>query len=428
MVITFPHYQNITALDVPNENLLGVFQPPILPAVSPAEAVITDGLKHPIDSPSIGELASPGQRVVILCDDNTRPTRVDLILPHILNELKQVGIIHKDIRILMALGTHRPMSNAELGKKLGPEICAQYQVSNHDWDNPKILQYIGDTGSGIQVWINRLVVEADLVIGVGHIAPHADIGFSGGCKIILPGVCGTETTVQMHLASYWQKQSRPLLGEVETPIRKLIDEVGLKAGLRFIVNSVQDSSGRLVQVVTGHPIKAHRLGVATSRKLYEVAVPSLADIVIVDSYPADLDLWQAMKGFVAALRVIRPQGVIILVSPCPEGVSMEHASMVELFSHEPNELIRLVEDHKHIDRMAVLGALEHALSLSHVKSILVSPGVRSGEALALGMMHTTDPSDALTIAMEMTGRDPRILVLHQGGEILPVVREEGTSI
>jgi len=102
--------------------------------------------------------------------------------------------------------------------------------------------------------------------------------------------------------------------------------------------------------------------------------------------------------------------------------------MVEFFSHEPNDLIRLVEENNDIDRMAVLGALEHALSLSHVRSILVSPGLRSGEAQALGMMHTTDPADALNLAMGITGKKPQILVLHRGGEILPVVRKEGTFL
>jgi nickel-dependent lactate racemase len=268
-----------------------------------------------------------------------------------------------------------------------------------------------------------LAQEVDFIIGLGQIVPHRVSGFSGGGNIIQPGICGEETTGKTHWLGA-QFTGREILGKIENPVKQEIERVAQRAGLRWIINTIQDGSDRVVEVVTGDPIQAYRTGAARSQQVYQSILPQEADIVMVSPYPFDSELWLASKGIYAAELAVKQGGVVILVSPCPEGVSPSHPEVLE-FGYQT------FEDVDQKIRKGIIKKLTAAAHLVHVgrvikeraKGIMVSQGISKTETEKLGFIYARDPQEAIDIAFSLQGRDAKIAVLQRGGEILPVIQK-----
>lgn len=419
MRVSFP-YPWCGELEVPEEALIGVFAPRVS-AVHREEETVAEALANPIGTAPLRELVRPGQHVVIICDDNTRQTPIPLLLSPVVAEFNAAGIPDENIDLLVAYGTHRVMSEDEKRAKLGPEALSRFRVLDHDARDPGQLTCLGRTSRGFEVWVNKAVVEADFVLALGHIVPHRVAGFSGGAKAVQPGVCGELTTGLTH----WLSSSYPnreILGRPENPIRLEMEQIARRAGLKFIVNVVQDSRDRVAACVAGDPILAHRAGCEASRRLLGVKISEVADIVICDSYPADLDFWQANKALFAADLAIRDGGVIILVTPCPEGVSPRHPELLDYGYRPYAEIKQLVES-------GTLQDLTLAANLSGVgmvvaertTCIVVSPGLDPGACRRLNLVPADTPAEALELAWKRVGRQSRIAVLQHAAELLPIM-------
>ncbi|MEZ5124824.1 MAG: nickel-dependent lactate racemase [Thermoleophilia bacterium] len=296
-----------------------------LPEVADLEAALLAQLESPIGTPPLRELAAGRTNVVVLVEDATRHTPVDRILPVLFDELNRAGVSDEHIEILTAPGTHRILTDDELRAKIGERSIGRVRVSQHDCLDLASLADLEPVHAGgveIPVQVNRRILEADLLIGLGNILPHCGAGFSGGAKILQPGVCGVATTSATHIAATLLPEIP--LGDMDSPVRVGIEEVARRAGLSFIINVVRDPKGRVVTVVAGDFVAAHRQGVEVSRRAYAVELPALADIVVVSSFPADIDWWQGEKGLIAASFAVRQGGVIVLATPCPEGLEHNH--------------------------------------------------------------------------------------------------------
>ena len=316
MRISFP-YPEIKSLEVPEQNLLGVFSPSIVKIEETEEAIIEKAFSHPIGSSPLSQMLRGCKNVLILTDDYTRTTPVQKVLPRLMRELETAGIKPRGIKILIALGTHRPMTEKEIKEKFGKDFSERYTILNHNWWDPSQLSYLGETEGGTPIFVNRLIKEVDFIMGIGQIVPHRVSGFSGGGNIIQPGICGEETTGRTHWLGA-QFTGREILGKIENPVKEEIERVAQKAGLRWIINTIQDGSGRLIEVVAGDPIQAYRKGAIRSLQVFQSVLSQEADIVIADSHPYDSELWLAAKGIYAAELAVKQGGVVILVSPCPE--------------------------------------------------------------------------------------------------------------
>jgi len=417
-------YPEIPPVHISGQNLIGIYEPHTFPSPKDEKDIIKESLAHPIASPQIREIARGKKRVLILVDDYTRTTPGDKILPLILDELKGAGVKDKDISLLIAQGTHRRMTHEEKENKVGSDILGRFAVLDHEWEEDKALEHLGSTPSGTEIWINRIVLEADLVIGLGHIVPHRIAGFSGGGKIIQPGVCGEKTTGQTHwLATSYD--GRKILGQAENPVRGEIDTIATKAGLALIVNAIQDTGGKIVAVVSGDPVKAHREGCEITRQVYGVRIPQAADIVIADSYPADVDLWQGSKGIFAAEMAVKDGGVIILVSPCPEGVAAHHPWVATSRCLSCRELEPLVKrgELEDLTGAAFLAYLGNIMG-RRARCILVAPGIDRQVGEKMGFLVAEAPQEALDMALKLTCGEAKVLVLRHGGEILPLLERD----
>jgi nickel-dependent lactate racemase len=418
--VRFSYYTDAPSVDIPIKNLIGVFAPKSVVDKQPSAAIVRAGIENPIESPRLAELAQSSKHVLILVDDNTRTTPVKEILPLLVAELEKGGISTDHIELLVALGTHRPMSPAEQEKKFGRDICRVFPIHMHRWNNPAELQNLGQTDQGTVIEINRRLLEADLVIGVGQIVPHRVAGYSGGSKIVQPGVCGAITTGQTHWLSA-QFRGDEIMGKAENPVRTEMDLVAQQANLHFIVNAVMDQSDSIVALVCGDPIAAFRKGALLSRDIFGVQLPQRGDIVITDSYPADLEMWQASKGIYAADLAVKPNGVIVMISPCPEGVCAEHPDVLKYGYRTSQEVKQLVQAGE-IQDLTLAAHLIHVGQVIREKArgILVSPGISKSVGKKLGFISAASLQIALEEALAMTRSQAGVLVLQHAGHILPL--------
>lgn len=418
----FP-YSDFPSIDIPEENLMGIFSPSILAIEKTEEEIIQEAISHPVGSTPLDRMLTGKENVLMVVDDYTRSTPVQKILPLLIKELKRIGIKKDNLQILVALGTHRPMSKEEMIVKFGQELYKQYAILNHEWWDPSQLIHLGETKKGTPVWVNRIVHEVDCIIGVGQIVPHRVSGFSGGGNIIQPGICGEETTGKTHWLSA-QFKGREILGKIENPVKDEIEQVALKAGLRWIINTIQDGTGRTVDAVAGDPVLAYRKGAERSYQVYKAELPGEADMVVVDSHPYDSELWLAAKGIYASELAVKKGGVVILVSPCPEGVSPSHPEVLEFGYQTYEEADQLFRQGK-IRKLTAAAHLVHVgrVIKERAKTIFVAQGISKVEKERLGFIHAETPQEALQMAFSILGTNPSVAVLQRGGEILPVVRE-----
>jgi nickel-dependent lactate racemase len=416
--------QTITAR-LPATHLLAVVSPqPVAPCPDPA-AEVRRALRNPIGAPPLSQAARGPQRrhqrAIIIADDLTRQTPVRVIIPAVLEELNAAGLDDGDISVLIALGTHRPMTSREIEDRFGPEVTGRVPVRNNPWADPAQLADLGVTPNGTPIHVGRQAVEAELLIGLGSIVPHHISGFSAGAKIIQPGVCGANTTGATHYFS--TRTRRSYLGLVENPVRAEMEAIADHVGLRAVFNVVLDGNGRLVRAFYGDPGLAFRAGVDLARQVYGVATPSQAHIVVAGSFPCDIEFWQAHKSLYPADLSVRQGGTVIVVTPCPEGVSVTHQGMLNFTALDAEKIEACIEAGDIADVVSGGLALAWAKMRQRACISLVSDGISDEETRALGFTPFASLDDALAEALGRHGPEARVTVLTHAPEMLPIFTE-----
>jgi nickel-dependent lactate racemase len=319
MKMDLPYLPFPISIEVPKPAFCQLLMPKhVEPHPNPV-AAIDEALDHPIGVGRIEDIVSPQSRIAILCDDISRPTPTSLMVPLILERLLSVGVSKKNIKIVMALGTHRHMTEKDMINKLGDRIVAEYKVENSLFHGRENLRSFGKTAEGAEILITRSALEADIRIGVGNIVPHPAMGWSGGGKIVYPGIAGEETVLHFH--NIHAMASDNFFGMDNAPIRLLVEKWVETVGIEFIVNTVLTAELELYRVVAGHYVDAQRQGVVYAKEVFGVTVDEEPNIVIADPHPAYCDFGQSCKGYVSADKAFSSEfgGTIILVSPMPEG-------------------------------------------------------------------------------------------------------------
>jgi len=213
------------------------------------------------------------------------------------------------------------------------------------------------------------------------------------------------------------------MGKINNPIREEINEIGETAGLKFIINTICDGSGNVFKCVCGEPVKTFEEGCKSALEIYGVPLTAKGDIVIVDSFPADIELWQAAKGIFSGDLVLKPGGVLILVSPCTEGVSAEYPNIINIGYCPFSEIEDMVKSGE-------LKNLTLAAHLAHVgrviqgerTGILVSLGIPKNVAEKLGFYYAKTVQDALELALKIKGNNAKVVVTKNGGSLMPTIK------
>ena len=419
--LTLPYGNQTLTFRVPERNLLAYATPHDTPSAPDPAAEIRRALEQPIGAPPLATLARGAQSVVIIADDLTRQTPSHTIIPILLDELNRAGVRDEQVRVLIALGTHRPMTDAEIETHFTRAVTSRVRVINSPWQDPAQLADLGTTPNGTPIHVARLAVEADLLIGLGSIVPHHIPGYSAGAKIVQPGISGAVTTGATHLFS--TRTRRSYLGFVESPVRDEMETIAERVGLRVILNGVLNAEGKLVRAFYGDLRAAFRAGVATARAVYGVSLPARADIVIAGSHPCDIEFWQAHKSLYPADIAVKDGGTVIVVTPSPEGVSVTHRAMLDFTALDAATILARLEDGTIRDVVSGALALAWAKMRERARISLVSDGIPREDARALGFTPFASVDDALADALARHGDTAHVTVLTHAPDMLPIVDE-----
>jgi len=337
--LSFPYGKETLAFEVPEDRFKGEMVSTLhsYQAGKSQEALVDEALANPAGTPALSVMAEGKKKVVLIASDHTRPVPSKIIVPRMLAEIRK-GNPGADITILIATGCHRGTTRAELEEKFGPEIMGGEKIAIHDCDSPDAVN-IGKLPSGGDMVINRMAVEADLLVSEGFIEPHFFAGFSGGRKSVFPGVTSRKTVVYNHNAEFivHPKARTGILDG--NPVHIDMLHAARAAKLAFICNVIINAEKHVIYAVAGDCDAAHRKGVDFLASRCAVkAIP--ADIVISTNggYPLDQNIYQAVKGMTAAEAAVKQDGVIIMLSRSDDG-------------HGAPELYKTFAEEKDLDRM-----------------------------------------------------------------------------
>jgi nickel-dependent lactate racemase len=282
--------------------------------------MLAEAFERPIGTPKLRDLARGKKNAAIVMDDITRPTKGAPILKKILEELDIGGIPRAKVKIIFALGAHRPMMRDDMIKKVGKEIYDSVDVMNHyAYEN---LVDCGKSRIGTPIKINRDFMESELKLSVSCVEPHEWAGFGGGAKNILPGVSGIETLEANHrlMAGKYQEMTGVIEGN---KLRADIEDIARSIGLDATVNVVTTASRGIAGVFVGDMIQAHRAGINCARNVFATEMIFDQDIVILNAYPKDTEITQITNAFnilfLSKKDVVKKGGTIVITSACPEG-------------------------------------------------------------------------------------------------------------
>jgi lactate racemase len=280
------------------------------------EAVVR-ALREPIATAPLAELAAGRRSPCIVVDDLSRPTPADRIVPAILDELAVAGIAPRDVLVLMGIANHRPMERGDLLKKLGPRVLEECRVVNHD--SSAGCRPVGTTSRGTPVEINAQYLEADLRLLVGAIIPHAGTGYSGGAKLLLPGVASLAAAEAFHRGPAAEGR----YADVGVPARLDAEEAARIAGVDAIVNVVPTSRRGIAGIFVGDVVDAHRAGAARAAEVFATPDPGPADVCVLSLYPKDAEWLQHLTAFApyrtAGHPLVRQGGTVVVALSGTEG-------------------------------------------------------------------------------------------------------------
>jgi lactate racemase len=335
MKVNFAFGRNGLTLELPEGFDYRILEARSAAALEDPAAAIASALDAPIGCPPLAELARGKVSAAISVCDITRPAPNREILPHLLARLEAAGIPREGITILIATGLHRPATDAEIREICGEETASRYGVVNHHARELSEHRHLGKTASGTPVYIDDRFVSADLHITLGFIEPHLMLGFSGGRKLIAPGLAAQETIKVLHSPKF-MRDARSAEGSIEdNPLHRELLEIARLARHDFLVDVALGRGAPrrpIARVFAGNPEAAHRQGVeyVSSVMLEELDEPVDAVITTAAGYPLDLTYYQAIKGITAASHIVRHGGKILLFAECQEGVGgAEFARMIK---------------------------------------------------------------------------------------------------
>lgn len=381
-----------------------------LPVVEPTKVVpdiINAALDKPIGTRQIEQIVKPGQRICIISDDVTRPTPVGSILDHLIPRLIKSGAKLEDMVIMIALGSHRRMTEAEITNKLG-DHAQSIRILQSSYEDDQFVS-VGKTTSGNDIWLAKTAMEADIRIGIGNIVPHNTLGFSGGGKILFPGIANERSVSEFH--AHAASFAGGVFGQIENEVRDEVERWVDDAGLSFIINTVLNREGQLVACVAGDFRAAHRAGVKRAYDIYAVPFTEKADIVVVDGEPSSFDFWQGTKGLNAASIVVKPGGSVILSCPCTEGVGPHDEYLDALGGRNVNDTG---------DPLAVsVGQMMHQLT-QYYDTYMYSNGMKNEQLQRANIKKIGDISLCVQQLLQRYGPEATICLIHDGAELLPI--------
>lgn len=413
---SLPYGTSSLVFSIQNSIPLSIIKPDnVVPASNPT-AEVRKALDHPLKNLRLDSFLNV-KSVAIAINDKTRPVPHDILLPPLLQTLANMGVEAQSIALIIASGTHTPMTSDDFGKILPANIIRSYQVMAHNCDSNDLV-FLGETAAKTPVYVNKKFYDADLRIVIGNIEPHHFMGFSGGVKSAAIGLAGRAT---ININHSMLVDPNAVTGLYETnPMRMDVEEIGRLMKVQYALNTILNHDKKIVHVLAGDPLDVMKTGIALSRNVCQVKCKRRFDLVIASAggHPKDINLYQAQKALTHAAMVTKDGGVIILVAACPEGSGSRDFEDYVRGVSTPDEVFKkfsrdgfCIGPHK---------AFQIARIVSKVKVILVS-SISADLVKSFFMTHARNPEEAMEIAMGHFSSKPAIAILPQAVNTIPVI-------
>jgi nickel-dependent lactate racemase len=427
---TVPFGKGELSFELPDGMTGSVVVSKAVPPIEDVPAAIKRALANPINSPTLRELARPGDRVCMVFTDITRASPDHLLVPPMLAELEAAGVSDEAITLLCGIGMHRPSTPEEKVAKLGAAVVARYRVVDNEPQNPAALVDLGTTGSGIPLSVSKIAYEADLLIATGIVEPHQYAGYSGGRKTLAVGAAGEAMIAYTH-GPQMIDHPGTRLGRIQgNPFHEAVTEAARRANLRFILNVVQDDHQRPVAILAGEPEATFVELVKAAKELYEVPIPRQFDVAVAGvGYPKDENLYQASRApsylFFAPTPVVREGGVFIVPAPTGEGAGDGVGE--QRFLDKMREAADMPSLLAELRGTGYPPGAQRAFVMAKVmeKSHVIIVGSETPEVVRQAqMIPAGDMEEAFRIAVDKIGRtDLEVLIVPHALLTLPTVRD-----
>ena len=399
-----------------------VLEPTYLDGLPDQARAVRDALRAPLGTPPLRKLVHPGQTVAVSICDGTRPMPSDTVLPVVLEELSHIPT--RDIVVLVATGTHRATTTAELESMVGADVVDHVAVINHDAFDQGALTQLPDVEPGVPVWLNRHWMEADVRMTTGFVEPHFFAGFSGGPKMVAPGLAGFETTMRLHDAEMIGAPQARWGVTVGNPIHDAIRRIALASGVDFSVDVAINRDREITRVRAGDLLAVHAEMCQEVTHSAMQAFTSPFDVVVTTNsgYPLDQNLYQTIKGISAAAQVVRRGGVIVCASECSDGIP-SHGDYGQILSERqtPDALLEMIctPGYRRHDQWEVQ---VQAQIQQRARVFLKADGLTDAEIRAAHFSPVDDIGASVREHLARGGPDARLCVLPEGPQTIPYLR------
>ncbi len=399
-----------------------------MPGLPDEGAALAESLRRPTAGPPLAALVRPGQRVVVVHSDLTRPAPNSRILPPILAELESAGVRREDITLLNATGLHRPNTTEELTRMLGERIVREYRCVNHVASDLSRHVHLGQTAQGTEVWLDREYVEADVRILTGFVEPHFFAGFSGGAKSVLPGVASELSVLRNHDAPHLGSSSATWGITSGNPVFEDGRGAARLAPPTFVVNVTLNDERRITGVFSGELAPAHDTACEFARQSAMRPVERPYDVVVTTNsgYPLDLNLYQAVKGMSAAAQVVREGGAIVIAAECREGIGHPHFQRILRMADTPRGLLGVVYQPGFLE-VDQWEAQMLANVLLRAPVYIHAAGLTAEDARLAQLTPIEDVGRAVRELADEFGPGSRIGVLPQGPQTIPYLAQPAVA-
>ena len=402
-----------------------------MPVLADPKAAIIEAINNPVGGGVLDDLAGPGKTACILICDITRPVPNGLFLPILIKRLMDQGVTASDITVLVATGLHRPNEGAELEELVGSEwVMNTVNIVNHFARDDATHTDLGKTETrGTSVLIDSRFVDADIKIATGLVEPHFMAGYSGGRKVIAPGVAHADTITTFHNAEFMENPNAINCNLIGNPLHEEQLEIVKMVGGALALNTVIDEHRQLSMVTFGEIIESHAQAVNFVKSYAEVTVPQLFKTVVTSTagYPLDKTYYQTVKGMVGAMDILEPGGNLIIASACDEGMGSDEfvEAQKRLISLGPDGFLAEIQKKSRADIDE--WQTEMQLKPMRIGTVhLYTDGLSDEELVLTGVNIVTSMEDAIAQSVQQSG-DNQIAVIPEGPYVIPSYRAEAKA-
>ena len=415
-------------IDLPGDQT-SIIEPQFIPGLPDELGAIKTALRNPIGTSPLRKSIEPGQKVGISVCDITRPMPSKRILPVILNELKHIH--PSNITIFIATGTHRKNTHSELFSMLGElPMSGGYNIVNHDAFSQANLTKVGVTKEHIPIFLNTDWIKTDFKITTGFVEPHFFAGFSGGPKMIAPGLAGFETIMKLHDSDMISNPNSKWGITHGNPIHDSIREIATLFPSDFTLDVTINKHHKITSVYAGEMFQVHKAACEFAHSTAMREVPEPFDIVVTTNsgYPLDMNLYQAVKGMSAAHQIVKKGGSIICAAECSDGIP-DHGSYGEILKSQasPRSLLNMIETsgyQKH-DQWQV--QIQASIQMEN-DVYLKSGNLSTDQIIEAHFLPADDVSKKVSELLSEKYPNGTVCVLPEGPQTIPFLREVDRDI